>query len=37
MHPLYTVRFTAPELWGPDANPRDSVSLDLWEPYLERA
>ena len=35
--PLYTVRFTARELWGPDANPRDSVSLDLWEPYLERA
>ncbi|MFL5297180.1 MAG: nitrile hydratase subunit beta [Phenylobacterium sp.] len=35
--PLYTVRFTARELWGPNANPRDSVSLDLWEPYLERA
>jgi nitrile hydratase len=35
--PLYTVRFTATELWGSDANPRDSVSLDLWEPYLERA
>ena len=35
--PLYTVRFTARELWGPDANPRDSVCLDLWEPYLERA
>jgi nitrile hydratase len=35
--PLYTVSFAATELWGPDANPRDSVSLDLWEPYLERA
>lgn len=35
--PLYTVRFTARELWGPDASPRDSVNLDLWEPYLERA
>jgi nitrile hydratase subunit beta len=34
--PLYTVRFTARELWGPDAAERDSVSLDLWEPYLER-
>jgi nitrile hydratase beta subunit len=34
--PLYTVRFTAGELWGPDAAERDSVSLDLWEPYLER-
>ena len=35
--PLYTVRFSARELWGPDASERDSVSLDLWEPYLERA
>jgi nitrile hydratase beta subunit len=35
--PLYTVRFMARELWGSDANPRDSVCLDLWEPYLERA
>jgi nitrile hydratase len=32
---LYTVRFTAQELWGPAAPARDSVSLDLWEPYLE--
>jgi nitrile hydratase subunit beta len=36
-HHLYTVRFTARELWGEAANPRDSVCLDLWEPYLERA
>lgn len=34
---LYTVRFAARELWGPEASARDSVSLDLWEPYLERA
>lgn len=34
---LYTVRFTARELWGPDASPKDTVGLDLWEPYLERA
>lgn len=34
---LYTVRFSARELWGPDAPARDSVSLELWEPYLERA
>jgi nitrile hydratase len=33
---LYTVRFTARELWGDAANPNDTVSLDLWEPYLER-
>jgi nitrile hydratase len=34
---LYTVRFTARELWGSDASPKDTVSLDLWEPYLERS
>jgi hypothetical protein len=27
----------ARELWGPHAHARDTVSLDLWEPYLERA
>lgn len=32
---LYSVRFTAKELWGHDNN--DSVMLDLWEPYLEPA
>ena len=32
---LYSVRFSAQELWGAQANARDSVSLDLWEPYLE--
>lgn len=36
-HHLYCVRFEARELWGPDAPARDSVRLDLWEPYLERA
>jgi nitrile hydratase len=35
--PLYTVRFAARELWGDAAPAHDSVSLDLWEPYLERA
>jgi nitrile hydratase beta subunit len=34
---LYTVRFSARELWGPEAPARDSVCLDLWEPYLEGA
>jgi len=34
---LYAVRFSARELWGPEANPRDSVTLDLWEPHLEPA
>lgn len=31
---LYTVVFTAPELWGDAADPRDSVTLDLWESYF---
>ena len=34
---LYTVRFTARELWGPDADPAQSVSIDAFEPYLEPA
>jgi nitrile hydratase beta subunit len=34
---LYTVRFTAQELWGETANAADQVSLDLWEDYLEPA
>jgi nitrile hydratase subunit beta len=32
---LYTVRFTAKELWGHDN--KDHVMLDLWEPYLDPA
>jgi nitrile hydratase subunit beta len=34
---VYTVRFAAHELWGEDANPHDSVCVDLWEPYLDHA
>jgi nitrile hydratase beta subunit len=34
---LYTVRFTARELWGADADPSLEVSIDAFEPYLERA
>ena len=30
---LYTVRFSARELWGKDT--KDSVCIDLWELYLE--
>jgi nitrile hydratase len=33
---LYTVRFDGPELWGKDADPTISVSVDAWESYLER-
>ena len=32
---LYTVTFDAVDLWGAEANPRDSVCLDLWESYLD--
>ena len=32
---LYTVRFTSEELWGADADPTLSVSIDAFEPYLE--
>lgn len=34
---VYSVRFTARELWGPSASPRDCVYIDLWDDYLERA
>ncbi len=32
----YSVRFTATELWGSRANPKDVVYLDLFDDYLER-
>lgn len=32
---VYSVRFTARELWGDDAPARDAVYMDLWEEYLE--
>ncbi len=31
----YAVRFTATELWGTRANPRDHVYADLFDDYLE--
>ena len=34
---LYSVRFSARELWGSTAAARDAVYLDLWEDYLEPA
>ena len=35
---VYTVRFEAAELWGPEvADPNGSVSFDVWEPYLEQS
>jgi nitrile hydratase subunit beta len=34
---VYSVRFTARELWGAQARPRDAVYIDLWDDYLEPA
>ena len=34
---VYSVRFTAGELWGDSVSRRDSVYLDMWDDYLERA
>ena len=34
---VYTVRFTARELWGESANARDTVHAELWDDYLEPA
>jgi nitrile hydratase subunit beta len=32
----YTLRFAARELWGADADSNGAVSIDAFEPYLER-
>jgi nitrile hydratase len=32
---LFTVRFRGDELWGAEADPTLSVSVDAWESYLE--
>ncbi len=34
---VYSVRFAARELWGPEASERDSVYVDMWDDYLEPA
>ena len=34
---VYSVRFAARELWGELASPRDSVHVDMWDDYLDRA
>jgi nitrile hydratase beta subunit len=33
---VYSVRFTARELWGETASPRHFVYVDMWDDYLER-
>jgi len=32
---VYSVRFSAQELWGEQASPRDAVYVDMWDDYLE--
>jgi nitrile hydratase len=32
---VYSVRFAGDELWGPSAEARSEVYLDLWDSYLE--
>jgi nitrile hydratase beta subunit len=32
---VYSVRFSARELWGLEASAKDSVYLDLWDDYLD--
>jgi nitrile hydratase len=34
---VYTVRFEGPELWGDACDPTLKVSIEAFEPYLERA
>jgi nitrile hydratase len=32
---VYSVRFSAQELWGPEARAHESVYVDLWDDYLD--
>ena len=34
---VYSVRFTARELWGEQAKPKDTVVVALWDDHLESA
>jgi nitrile hydratase len=34
---VYSVRFSAGELWGPQGHARDAVYVDLWDDYLDPA
>jgi nitrile hydratase len=34
---VYSVKFSARELWGPEASPRDHLYIDLWDDYMDRA
>jgi hypothetical protein len=32
---VYSVRFAAQELWGPDASPQDYLHIDLFDDHLD--
>jgi nitrile hydratase beta subunit len=32
---LYSVQFSAQEVWGPDAASADKIYVDMWDDYLE--
>ncbi len=32
---VYSVRFTAREVWGPEAPAKDAIYIDLWDDYLD--
>ena len=34
---VYLIHYTADELWGEEASTHDSLYIDMWEDYLERA
>ena len=34
---VYSVGFTAEELWGPEADPKNSFRVGLWDDYLDPA
>ncbi|HJM49142.1 MAG TPA: nitrile hydratase subunit beta [Alphaproteobacteria bacterium] len=34
---IYSVRFRARDLWGPEAAAQDSLNIDLWDDYLDPA
>jgi hypothetical protein len=34
---IYSVVFTSNELWGPEADPNNTIHLGLWEDYLDPA
>jgi nitrile hydratase subunit beta len=34
---VYSVRFSAQELWGPEASAKDAVYIDLWDDYIDPA